>query len=187
MKNRSEIGYLTILGLSLTVVLTVYKESKPLKQEFTGNQESVKSHLLQTGGVYTSSSFDNSVFLSQKGSYFLFSNSHLFANIAGDAENSGLNLYENTILQSWLETEGIIRIHIAAFHGNKSFSTFPKQIGGESFLIDGLGINNETAFDHTAIRHQESKRFNATAWLKQELLQHSSPSRAGPFSIESLV
>ena len=136
MKNRSEIGYLTILGLSLTVVLTVYKESKPLKQEFIGNQQNVKSHLLQAGGGYSSSSFENTVFLSQKGTYFLFANSHLFANISTDSEFSGLNHYENCFLQPWFETSGIFRIQIAAFKGNKSFSSFPKQIHDIGFFIE---------------------------------------------------
>lgn len=189
MKNRSEIGYLTILGLSLTVVLTVYKENKPLKTSVVAAHEIVKAHLLQTGKSELPSSLNNNVFLSQKGSYFLFSNSPLFASVFLSENNqlSGLQLFESSFLRTWLESSGEIRICITSFFRNKKFSTLPKLEDGDSFFYDGFALNCDNSFAIKLIDHQQSQLLGHITEFLEKLIQNSTPSRAGPFHIDSLV
>ena len=80
MRNRAEIGYLTILGLSLTVVLTVCKENKPEKQSQTMGYSAVKAHRIQMVPASLSEIFNGNWNLSSKSSCFLFADSQLFAN-----------------------------------------------------------------------------------------------------------
>ncbi len=189
MKNRSEIGYLTILGLSLTVVLTVYKENKPLKTSVVAAHEIVKAHLLQTGKSELPSSLNNNVFLSQKGSYFLFSNSPLFASVFISENNqlSGLQLFDRSFLRTWLESSGEIRICITSFFRNKKFSTLPKLEDGDSFFYDGFALNCDNSFAIKLIDHQQSQLLGHITEFLEKLIQNSTPSRAGPFHIDSLV
>lgn len=189
MKNRSEIGYLTILGLSLTVVLTVYKENKPLKTSVVDAHEIVKAHLLQTGKAGLSSSFNNNIFLSQKGSCFLFSNSPLFSSVFLSENNqlSGLQLFESSFLRTWLESSGEIRIHISSFFRNKRFSNLPKLDDGDRFFLDGFALNSDNSFAIKHIDNQQSQLFGYITEFSERLIQNSTPSRAGPFHIDSLV
>lgn len=80
MRNRAEIGYLTILGLSLTVVLTVCKENKPDKPALTMGGQPVKSHRIQMVPASLSDLINGNWNLSSKGSCFLFADSQLFTN-----------------------------------------------------------------------------------------------------------
>lgn len=80
MKNRVEIGYLTIIGLSLTVVLTVCKENKPFKTASAINHALVKSHRLQAVPASLADILNNGLLVSSKGTCFLFADSHLLTN-----------------------------------------------------------------------------------------------------------
>lgn len=80
MKNRVEIGYLTIIGLSLTVVLTVCKENKPFKTASAINPTLVKSQRLQVVPASLADILNNGLLVSSKGTCFLFADSHLLTN-----------------------------------------------------------------------------------------------------------
>lgn len=188
MKSRSEIGYLTILGLSLTVVLTVYKENKPLKAGDAGTHEIVKAHLLQTGGNL-SSSYGNGVLCSPKGSSFLFANSSLFTNIflSSDYGINGTGAFETSFFSPWLEASGNICIHITSFINSKDFSTLIQliEMSGSfnhagALNPDNLFLFNSIAFSKFTLCRQIDEYFSS-------FFLNSTPSRAGPFQINSLV
>ncbi len=80
MKNRVEIGYLTFIGLSLTVVLTVCKENKPFKTASSINHTLVKSQRLQAVPASLADILNNGLLVSSKGTCFLFADSHLLTN-----------------------------------------------------------------------------------------------------------
>lgn len=80
MRNRAEIGYLTILGLSLTVVLTVCKENKPDKPGQAMGGQPLKAHRIQMVPASLSDLINGNWDISSRGSCFLFADSQLFAN-----------------------------------------------------------------------------------------------------------
>lgn len=80
MKNRVEIRYLTIIGLSLTVVLTVCKENKPFNTPSAISHTLVKAQRLQMVSGPLADILNNGLLVSPKGTCFLFADSHLLTN-----------------------------------------------------------------------------------------------------------
>jgi len=185
MKNRSEIGYLTILGLSLTVVLTVYKENKPLKDGLLDQPPIVKTHLCQSPSGNFLSSVQTSTILGQDGSTFAFTQSKTFHNSPDDVALKGMEHMGAHFFKSWLNESGAIRIQLATFHGQKCIEAFYDHLNTNLFP-DGYSQKTTCLSDITP-----GKSEFIFSWLpngcKKELPHNSTPARAGPSISYSLV
>ncbi len=79
MKNKSEIGYFTILGLSLSVVLTAYKDFKVLKFSLPANSIIVTANQLKSPTHPFTAFINNPPFFNGEETCFIFSGNYSYS------------------------------------------------------------------------------------------------------------